>query len=33
MAKDFIAIDPNKKVKEFSEKGIYSLKEIGRAHV
>ena len=30
MAKDFIAIDPNKKVKEFSEKGIYSLKELHR---
>jgi len=30
MAKDFIAIDPKKKVKEFSEKGIYSLKELHR---
>lgn len=30
MAKDFIAIDPKKKVKEFSEKGIESLKELHR---
>lgn len=30
MAKDFIAIDPNKKVKEFSEKGITSLKDLHR---
>lgn len=30
MAKDFIAIDPKKKVKEFSGKGIESLKELHR---
>ena len=30
MAKDFIAIDPKKKVEEFSEKGITSLKDLHR---
>lgn len=30
MAKDFIAIDTKKKVKEFSEKGINSLRELHR---